>query len=158
MRLKPMRVPDALDGPQADADRLGDSATGPVRGVAGRFRTRQRKHFSHHLRRQRCPAGLARLVTEQPIKALLGIALLPAPHRRAASPAAPCNIKDGQAIGRIENDPRPLHMLLRPVTIADDRRQLRSLFNGENEANSLSHTFSMARFANSVNLLNASVH
>ncbi len=104
------------------------------------------------------PARLARLVTQQTVKALLGIALLPAPHRRAADAAAPGNIKDRQAIGGMKNDPRPLHMLLRPVAIDDDRRQVRTLFGGEKDADSLSHVFSMARFAKSVNLMSASVH
>jgi hypothetical protein len=51
MRLKPVRFPDPLHGPQTDTDRLGDSASGPMRGGARRFRTGKRKHFGDRLRR-----------------------------------------------------------------------------------------------------------
>ena len=58
----------------------------------------------------------------------------------------------------MDNDARPLNMLLRAVAIADDGSQLRSLFGGENETDGLSHTISMACFVNAVNLLFVSLH
>lgn len=157
MRLKPMRVPDALHRPQADADRLGDGASGPVRGVARRFRAGQRQHLCHGLGRQRRPAGFACLVTQQPIHALLGIALLPAPHRRPADAAAPGNLKDWQSFGGMKDDPRPLHMLLRTVAIRDQFRKACAIFGGNDDADSLSHPQSIACFVAAVNLMSASV-
>ena len=37
MRLQSMRLPQALYGPQANADGFGHGAAGPMRGVAGRL-------------------------------------------------------------------------------------------------------------------------
>jgi hypothetical protein len=137
---------------------LATAPSGPMRGGAWRLRTGQCQHFGNHLRWQWRPAGFARLVAEQPIDALLGIALLPAPYRRPANAAAPGDIKDWQPVCGMKNDARPLNMLLRAVAIVDDRRQLRSVFSGENETDGVCHATSMDRFAKNVNLLSASVH
>ena len=158
MQLKTMRVPDALHGPQTDTNRLCDRASGPVRGVARRFRARQRQHLRHGFQRQRRLARLARLVAQQPIHALIGIALLPTPHRRSAGAAAAGNLQDWQSVGGMKNDPSPLHVFLRLVAISDQHRQPRAIFRRKDDADSLSHKRSIARFANAVNLMFASVH
>jgi hypothetical protein len=91
VRLKAMGLPDALHRAQADAGGLGDGASGPMRGVAGWLRARQREDPRHSLWLQRRLAWLAALITQQPVHPLLSIALLPAPYRRTADkrPAAP---------------------------------------------------------------------
>ncbi len=157
MRLKPMGFPNALHRSQADADGLGDRASRPMCGVARRFRARQCQHLRDGLGRQRRPAGFARLITQQPIHALLGIAQLPAPHRRPAGPAAPGNLENRQALGRMKNDPRPLHMLLGAVAIRDQTPKLGTIFHGNHDADSLNHPQSIA-LKPDVNLVSASVH
>ena len=86
-----MPVPDALNRPQADADRLGDRAASPVRRVAGRLGARQRQHLGHGLEQDRGFARLARPVPQEAIHALLGISRS-CPHqwcsRAVAKPAA----------------------------------------------------------------------
>jgi hypothetical protein len=52
----------------------------------------------------------------------------------------------------------PLHMLLRAVTILDYRRQTRTVFAREDNANGLSPAQSIACFAPHVNPMLASVH
>ena len=73
MRLETMRVPQALDGAQLDADGLGHGAAGPMRGFVGRLAAGQRQHFGDDLGRERRAAGLARLVAQQAFDALLSV-------------------------------------------------------------------------------------
>ena len=68
-------------------------------------------------------AGLSGLVAQQPVDAGLGEALLPAPDRRPADPSAAGNLRHVQSLGRVQDDPDPRHLLLRPVAIGQDRRQ-----------------------------------
>jgi hypothetical protein len=48
-----------------------------------------------------------------------------------------------RAVSRMKNDACPLNMLLGAVAIADDGRQLRPLFDGENETDGLSQPSSV---------------
>ncbi len=100
MGLEAVGLPDALHGAQADADCLGHRPAGPVGDRAGRFRTGQRQHFGHRRSGQRRPAGLARLVAQQPRDALFGVAELPAPYRRAADTGSAGHLQNGQPLGR----------------------------------------------------------
>ncbi len=85
--LKAVRLPDALHRAQAER-----RPPWPWRGRSngwprGAARRRAAPGPWRHVRRQRCLAGLARLVAQQPIDALLGEALLPSPYRRPAGAA-----------------------------------------------------------------------
>ena len=93
VRLKAMSLPDALHSAQADADGLGDSPSGPMRGVSRRFGARQRQHFRHRLCRQGCLARLPRLVAQKAVHPLFGVPPLPAPDRRPAHAAEARNLK-----------------------------------------------------------------
>ena len=158
MRLKAVGLPDALHRAQAYADGFGDRSSGPMRGVSGRLGARQRQHFRHRLRRQRRLARFARLIAQQRIHPPFGVASLPAPHRGTASAALPRNIENGALFSRVENNPSPLHMLLRAVAILDDRRQAQAVFGREKNADTLNHVRTIHCFAPNVNPLFASVH
>jgi len=158
VRLKAVGVPDALNGAQADTGGLGGHAAGPMGGLAGRFGAGQGQNPSDNFLRQRRPAGLARLVTQQPVDALFGKTLLPAPHRWPAGTGAGRHIEDRQSIRRVEDDTRPLDVLLRAVPVADDRGQARAIFGSQQSADGLSHTHDMVRASAIVDLSFASVH
>ena len=74
VRLQPMRLPQALHGAQADADGFGHGAAGPMRGVARRFGAGQA--LGDDPGQKWSAAGLARLVAQQTIEALLGVSRL----------------------------------------------------------------------------------
>ena len=77
----------------------------------------------HDAGRKRSPAGLARLVAQETIDPFLAVSLLPAPNGRTANAGLIGNLQNRQALGRKENDQRPLHMFERPTTIAGDGEQ-----------------------------------
>ena len=139
MRLQMMRVPDALDGAQRDADRRGDGASGPMRHLARRLGAGEGEDLGNGAGRVRRRAGRPRLVAQEPIDALLAETLLPAPHGRPADARAPSNLEDRQTLGRQQHDARPQHVLQRPRPVADDLDKARSISFVGKDTNSLSH-------------------
>jgi hypothetical protein len=123
MGLKSMGLPNVLNSPQAYTDRLRDGAAGPMGAVPGASEQGSASTLATVASGRGGPTRLAGLVTQQPIKALLGTALLPAPHRWAANAAASCNVQNRHPLAGMKNDPCPPRMLLRQVPIADDRRK-----------------------------------
>ena len=103
-------------------------------------------------------SGLARLVPQQSVHALLGITHLPAPHRRTAEADPLGNIKNWQALGRQKNDPCSLDVFERAVAIPDHRCQTRAVLRGDDDADCLCHAHRLARSSRFVNPLNASMH
>jgi hypothetical protein len=81
VRLQPMRLPQALQGAQADADGFGHGAAGPVRGPVRRLGAGQVHNLGDDLGRKRSAARLARPVAQQAIDTLLSIALASARPR-----------------------------------------------------------------------------
>jgi hypothetical protein len=158
VRLKAMPVPDALNRPQADADRLGDRAAGPMCGIAGWLGARQRQHPGDGLQLDRSFARLARPVPQEAIHPLLGVSQLPAPHCRAADANLPSHFQNRQPVCRKKNDPCPLNVFLRAVAILNDRRQTRAVLRGDDDADGLCHIGRIARTRPRVNPLFASVH
>src|SRR5712691_8731180 len=63
------------------------------------------------------PGG--RVLSQEPVHALFGEAPLPTPDRRPAHCAAMGDFQNRQALSRPQNDPGPLDVLLRAVSIAD---------------------------------------
>jgi hypothetical protein len=158
VRLKAMGLPDALNRAKADAGCLGDRSPGPMGGVSGRLGTRHRQHFRDRLYRQGRLAGLARFIAQKTIHPLFGVTPLPAPYCRSADPAAARHVEHGTLFGGMEDDLCPLHMLLRIIPIPDHRRQTRTVFGKEEDAQSLRHPSSIDCFAPIVNPMFASVH
>jgi hypothetical protein len=108
-------------------------------GLARRLGTGQRQNLCDDLGRKRRPAGLARLVAQQTVNALLGVARLPAPEGGTAAPDPPRHCQHRQALSRAENDLRPMHALERTIAIGDDRQQTRAIFGRRGDADSLCH-------------------
>ena len=115
-------LPQALHRAQADADGFGHGAAGPMRGVARRLGAGQVHNLGDDLGGKRSAAGLARLVAQQTIDALLGVSRLPAPDRGSADARAPRHCLHGQAVGRTKDNVRPLHMFERAIAIRHDCR------------------------------------
>ena len=79
VRLELVRHPDALHRAQRHTGGICHGSPGPIRGPRGRLATRERHDVRHFIGRDRSFAGLARLVTQQPVGTFLGKTLLPAP-------------------------------------------------------------------------------
>ena len=77
-----------------------------MRGFARRFaRERAFQHGLHLVLRRGELAGRPRFVAQQAVQPLLGRALLPPPHRRAADTRLTGHLQHGQALVRQQHDP-----------------------------------------------------
>ena len=133
-------------------------AAGPMRGVTRRLGAGQVYKLGDDLGRKRSAAGLARLVAQEAIDALLSVSRLPAPNRRSADPRAPRHFLHRQAVGRKKHNVRPLHMFERTIAIRDHGQQTLTIFGGRKEADGLSHAHRLAHPAEPVNHPSVSVH
>ena len=158
MRLKLVRRPDPLHRAQRNAHGLCQHPSGPV----GRLAQRLRAGECYDLGRQRVAewrlAGLAGLVAQQAIDTGFGVASLPAPDRRAADASFASDRSHVETVGREQHDPRSSDMLLRTITIGDDRCQALAILGRNKRAERLCHAASIAQLRSDVNLKNASVH
>ena len=158
MWLEAMGIPQTLDGAKRDADGLGHRPAGPMGGFARRFGAGERQHFGDDAGRKRRPAGLARLVVQETSDSFLAVSPLPTPNSRTADAGLLGDLQDRQALGRKENNPRPLHMFERATTVAGDGEQTLAIFGGEDDVDSLGHAARLAHTATIVNPMSASVH
>jgi hypothetical protein len=78
--------------------------------------------------------------------------------RGAADACAARHLQHRQPLGRQQDDVRSLHMLERPVPVAEDRGQARAILRSDNDADSLGHATSIRTQQPVVNPLSASVH
>jgi hypothetical protein len=99
MRLEAVSVPDPLHGAQRYPNRPGCGTSGPMGDLAWWLRAGQRQHFRHRHGRVGWRAGRTRLVAPKTFDARLSVALLPAPHGRAADARPPSYVLDAQALG-----------------------------------------------------------
>ena len=158
MGLQLMNLPDPLNRAQRDTHDLGHGAARPVRDFTWRLAASQRNQPLNIGVRRRRLAGLSAAFTKKTIDTRLGKPPLPAPNRRPADTGKPGDLGDVQPIRRMQNDPRAGHMLLRPITIGDDRFQANTILGRNNGAYRLRHADSIAHTRNNVNPMNASVH
>ena len=140
MRLKPVGAPDALDGAEADAGCLGHHRTSPVGRLGGRITQRQRDHPFGHVAAQRWDARRPRLVVQEPFKAFLHKAFLPAPDAslRLAGPAH--NLVGAHSLGREQNDPGTPDLFLRGVAIPNQGTKTSAVSRRDTDRNSGAHT------------------
>lgn len=82
VRLKAMRLPDALDRAQADAGGFGHRPPGPMCDLARWFAKGEVDHTLDDLRRQGRLARLPRLVAQEAFDGLVHETLLPGPDDR----------------------------------------------------------------------------
>ena len=139
MRLETVRFPDALHRPQRQAHRPGHGPAGPMGHFPRRLGAGERHDLGHDRQRHGRLARLAAAFAPEPLHPALGIMPLPPPDRRAADLRLPRHLQHRQPVGRMENDPRPLHVLQRPATVADDRGQPRTIFGGDDDRYGLGH-------------------
>ena len=158
MGLEAMSQPEAVYGRLADADKFGHHAGRPMGDFAWRLSARQCQDLGDRLGRKGRFARLASFVAQQPIHALLGEALLPAPHVRPAQAAATRHLQDGQSLRRQKNDPSPQNMLLRAVAVADNGGQAPTIVGLKQDAHSLCHAPRIAWITALVNPPIKSVH
>ena len=153
MRLKAVRLPDAPDSACADAGDLGHQVGGPVRCLARRTGQRQRHNVLGHLGLKRWNARGSRLVAQKAIDAFGGKALLPAPDAGLGLARASHDLGRADIIGAQQNDLGTPDMLLRRITICDQRPQTRAIRRRNDEGYSGahvpdSHTLSRKRIPN----------
>jgi hypothetical protein len=129
-----------------------------VRRLARWLGAGQRHHAPHEGVVQRRLAGLAGGIPQQAVDPRQGEAPLPAPDRRPADADPPRHLGDAQALGRIENDPRPQRVLVDAVTIGDDRLEPSTIVTGHNGADMLGRPAGMPHLSAFVNPLIVSVH
>jgi len=129
-----------------------------MRGLSGRLAAWECQDFGHRRRGQRFLAGLARLVAQQPVDTLLGEALLPSPYRRPGGAGLAGYRQHRQAVARQENDPGPLNVFLRTVSIAEDRSQSHAILVAKKDTDCLCHAQSIASLRPVVNPVFVSMH
>lgn len=134
-----MFLPDALDRAQSDPGRGGDSAPGPVRDLAGRLRAGESQHRTDGSGGLTRFAGWASLLVQQAVEVLLGEALLPALNGGSADAGQVGDLKDGQALGRKQDDASAVDVLEGASTIIADRAQPCLLGLGGDHADGLSY-------------------
>lgn len=98
MPLKPVGLPDPLNGAQRDAGRLGNRAFGPVGNLAGRLEAGQGQHLGNRAGGQWLLARWPGRVVQQPFDAFLAVALLPEPQRRTAHAGLPRDLLHRQPL------------------------------------------------------------
>ena len=158
VRLQPVRLPQALNGAQADADGFGHRAAGPMRRLARRLGAGQVQDLGDNLGRKRSAARLARLVAQQAFDALLSVSRLPAPDRRSTDARAPRHFLHRQAVGRTKHNVRAPHMFERAIAIRDDGQQTLAIFGGRKDTDGLSHAHKLAHPPEFMNHPSVSVH
>ncbi len=128
-------------------------------GFTRRFRAGERQHFGNDAGRKRSPAGACASFRARDHRSLpRAISLLPAPNGRAADAGLMSDLQDRQAISRKKNDPPPLHMLERAITVACDGRQTRAIFSCEGDVDGLGQVTRLAYSEKNVNPMSASLH
>ncbi len=115
-----MTSPDAVH--RADADRAGGSYGGgcPMRGFTRRLGQCQGHRTLDHRRIQRRDTRGAGLVDQQPVRARLHEALLPAPNAGLGRAGDAHDLVGANAIGRKQHDLRAPNVLLWTVSISCD--------------------------------------
>ena len=158
MGLQLMSLPDPLHRAQRNSHDLGHGAAGPVCDLTWRLAAGQGDQpLNIRLRHGRL-AGLSAAFTKKTIDARFDKPPLPAPNRRPADTGKPGDLGDVQPIRRMHNDPGASHMLLRPVTIGDDRFQANTVIGRNKGAYILGHADDMPYPCINVNPMNASLH
>jgi hypothetical protein len=84
-------------------------------------------------------AWRAGLVAQQARDALLGKALLPAPHGRAAHTRSLGDLQHRQVVGGVQDDASALDVLLRAVAVRDDGEEALAISRAEENARGLGH-------------------
>jgi hypothetical protein len=120
VRCQAVGAPDLLHRADRQAHDLGHRPAGPVRRLARRLAERPLDELLDDRERDRCLAGLARLVAQQAVDALLHEAPLPAPDAGLGDAGPALDLRRAVAFGRGEDDPCPPDVLLGAVPIGQN--------------------------------------
>ena len=139
MWLKPVGAPDALDGAEADAGCFGHHRASPVGRLGWRIAQRQRYHPLGHVAAERRDARRPRLVTQEPVKAFLHKAFLPAPDAslRLAGPAH--DLVGAKPLGCKQNNPSAPDLFLGGVAIPNQSTKTSAVSWRDTDRNSGAH-------------------
>ncbi len=110
-----------------------------MRGVSRRIAEGQSHGALANARRQRRDTRGPRLVPQQTLDPRPHEPLLPAPHRNFACAGLAHDLVRAQAIHRQQHDPRSPDVLLRAVSIGDDRLQARPIGRAHLDCDPLAH-------------------
>ena len=158
MRLEVVCLPNALHRAQRQADRLSHRSAGPVGRFAGRLAAGECQYLGHGRGRHWLFPRRPGLVAQQTVHPGIGVAPLPAPHRRTADGGAAGHLKHRQPIRREQNDLGALDVLQRPVPIVNDCRQAGAILRADYDAKLLGHARRIAHPARLMNRSFVSVH
>ena len=123
MRRQARLLPDLVHLGRRNAARLGHRAHRPVRRLAGRRLVQGPAARLGHLgRAQRRDPRRPGPIAQQPVDAGREIALLPAPDRRLGQTRPAHDLRGANPSRRQQHHLSPPDMLLRAVSISDDRR------------------------------------
>jgi len=139
VRLQPVRLPDAPDRAGADTGGLGHHVGCPVCGLAWRTCQCQRHHALGNFGTERGNARGARLVAQQPRKACLGEALLPAPDAGLGLAGLVHDLIGAEPVCAQQDDLSPPHLLLRHIAIPHERLQTETVGRSNDDGNTRSH-------------------
>jgi hypothetical protein len=84
--------------------------------------------------------------------------LLPSPYRRTADGGLARHTQHRQTFGRQQDNPSPLNVLLRAVSITGDRSQSQAILIAKKDTDGLCHAPRIAWIQPAVNPMFASMH
>ena len=149
-----------LHGAQADADGFGHGAAGPMRGVAGRVRSRSGSITLDDrpwpkAERGRACASCRATGLRHPARRIGACQRQTAGRLTLARRATSCT---GKRSAEQRDNARPLHMFEWTIAIRDDGQQTLTILGGRKDTDGLSHAHRLAHPPASVNHPTASVH
>ena len=139
MRLEPMGAPDALHGRGADAGCLRHRSARPVGGFGRRRLHGQRDDALRDSGVEFRDAGGPRLVAQQPLEALRGEALLPAPDAGLGLAGLAHDRVRAEPFSAQQYDPGPPDVLLGGVPIVDQETKPIKIGRRDRKGDASSH-------------------
>ena len=141
MRHETGLAPDDVDLGPRHAGRRRHGPHRPVRATVGRcFLLRPADHLRHLRVRELRDPRRPRLVAQQTVHAFVDVTLLPAPDRDLAEPGPPHDLGCADPIASEQHNLGTPGVLLRAVTVGDDRCQSRTIRRRHKKSEVSSHS------------------
>ena len=122
-----------------------------MRGLAGRISLRQSDHARRHLRSEPRDARRPRLIPKEPVDALLRETVLPAPDHGLGHARLTHGRMRPEPIGAQQHDTGTPDVLLRRVSIRNERFEPKPIRTGEREGDATAHPARLAGQASNRN-------
>jgi hypothetical protein len=139
MRSQPMAAPDAMHRADADRARRSNGGRRPVGDFARRLAQRQHHHALGERVAEREDARRARLVDQQPVRAGLHEALLPAPHTGLRFARGTHDLCRADALRGHQHNSCAPNVLLRTVPVRRDLSEAAVVGGAEAEGDTGAH-------------------